>query len=160
MTVETLPRIFVHMRWADTRAREALRDAPGALVERALELYSHVLGAEHVWLTRLRGERQTVPVWPQLSLSEAEVLADEVHAGYDAYVAAIDFDELDRDVTYTNSAGQQFTSRVEDILVHVALHGSYHRGQVAMLIRDGGGTPASTDYIAFVRGAPAATRQG
>jgi len=39
------------------------------------------------------------------------------------------------------------------------MHGCYHRGQVAMLIRDGGGTPAPTDYIAFVRGAPAATRQ-
>ena len=66
--------------------------------------------------------------------------------------------DLDRDVTYTNSAGQEFTSRVEDILLHVVMHGSYHRGQVAMLIRDGGGTPAPTDYIAFVRGAPAATR--
>lgn len=160
MTSEALPKIFTHLRWADTRAREALRDAPGALVERALELYCHVLGAEHVWLKRIRGEKPTVPVWPQLSVREAAALADEVHAGLDAYVATIGLEELDREITYTNSAGQQFTSRVEDILVHVALHGSYHRGQVAILIRDGGGTPAPTDYIAFVRGAPAATRQG
>jgi uncharacterized damage-inducible protein DinB len=159
VTSDALPRVFAHLRWADLRARDALRDAPGALVERALELYGHVLGAEHIWLARLRGEKPTVAVWPRLSVPEAGALAARLHEGFDRYVATLSPDDLDRDVTYTNSAGQQFTSRVEDILVHVALHGSYHRGQVAMLIRDGGGTPAPTDYIAFVRGAPAATRQ-
>ena len=38
------------------------------------------------------------------------------------------------------------------------LHGAYHRGQIALLLREGGAEPAPTDYIAFVRGAPAATR--
>lgn len=160
MTTDALARLYAHMRWADTRAREALRDSPGALVERALELYCHVLGAEHVWLTRLRGDQATVAVWPRLSVRDAEVLAEQLHTSFDAYLDSLRPGDLDRDVTYANSAGQEFTSRVEDILLHVALHGSYHRGQVAMLIRDGGGTPAPTDYIAFVRGSPAATRQG
>ncbi len=160
MTTDALSRLYGHMRWADTRAREALRDTPGALVERALELYSHVLGAEHIWLARLRQEKATVAVWPRLSVNEAGRLAGELHAGFDAFLAALGPGDLDRDVAYTNSAGQEFTSRVEDILVHVAMHGSYHRGQVALLIRDGGGTPAPTDYIAYVRGSPAATRQG
>lgn len=160
MSVAALSRLFAHVRWADTRAREALRNDPGALVERALELYAHVLGAEHVWLARLRQEAPTVAVWPKLSIAEAGRLADQLHAGFDAYLAGLGAGDLDREVTYTNSAGQAFTSRREDILLHVALHGCYHRGQVAMLVRDGGGTPAPTDYIAFVRGAPAATRQG
>jgi len=160
MTSGAVSRLYGHMRWADTRVREALRDTPGALVERALELYGHVLGAEHVWLARLRQEKATVTVWPRLSVNEAARLADEVHAGFDGFLTALKPGGLDRDVTYTNSAGQEFTSRVEDILVHVAMHGSYHRGQVALLVRDGGGTPAPTDYIAFVRGSPAATRQG
>lgn len=160
MTTGALSRLYGHMRWADTQAREALRDAPGALVERALELYGHVLGAEHIWLARLRQEEATVAVWPRLSVSEAGRLADELHAGFEVFLAALGPGGLDRDVTYTNSAGQEFTSCVEDILVHVAMHGSYHRGQVALLIRDGGGTPAPTDYIAYVRGSPAATRQG
>lgn len=160
MTTGALSRLYGHMRWADTRAREALRDTPGALVERALDLYGHVLGAEHIWLARLRQEKATVAVWPRLSVSEAARLADEVHTGFDAFLAGLGPGDLDRDVTYTNSAGQRFSSRVEDILVHVAMHGSYHRGQVTLLIRDGGGIPASTDYIAYVRGSPAATRQG
>jgi uncharacterized damage-inducible protein DinB len=55
-----------------------------------------------------------------------------------------------------NSAGQAFTSTVEDILLHVCLHGQYHRGQVALLLREAGAAPATTDYIAFARGAPTA----
>ena len=159
MNTDALARLFDHMRWADSRARVALRDSPGALVERALELYCHVLGAEHVWLTRLKGEQATVAVWPRLSLSETEALAEQLHASFETYLDSLRPGDLDRDVTYTNSAGQAFTSRVEDILLHIVMHGSYHRGQVAMLIRDGGGTPAPSDYIAFVRGSPAATRQ-
>ena len=160
MNTDALARLFDHVRWADSRARVSLSDSPGALVERALELYCHVLGAEHVWLARLKGEQATVAVWPRLSLGETEALAAELHASFETYLDSLRPGDLDRDVTYTNSAGQEFTSRVEDILLHIVLHGSYHRGQVAMLIRDGGGTPAPTDYIAFVRGSPTATRQG
>jgi uncharacterized damage-inducible protein DinB len=73
------------------------------------------------------------------------------------YVDELEEADLTREIDYTNTAGRAFRSRVDDILTHVALHGSYHRGQLAMLARQGGGEPASTDYIAFVRGAPAAT---
>ena len=72
---------------------------------------------------------------------------------------AITSEGLSRGSTYRNSAGNQFTSTLEDILTHVTLHGSYHRGQVASLIRSAGDTPSPTDYIFFARGAPAATRQ-
>jgi hypothetical protein len=38
----------------------------------------------------------------------------------------------------------------------VVLHGQYHRGKVNLLLRQEGEQPAPTDYIAFVRGVPAA----
>ena len=61
-------------------------------------------------------------------------------------------------VRYRNGAGQEFTSTVEDILLRLCLHGAYHRGQIAWALRPSGVTPAATDFIAFIRGAPAATR--
>ena len=39
------------------------------------------------------------------------------------------------------------------------MHGSYHRGQVAMLLRQSGAEPLPTDYIVFVRGVPAAAQR-
>ncbi|MGH9479278.1 MAG: DinB family protein [Terriglobales bacterium] len=38
-----------------------------------------------------------------------------------------------------------------DILMHVALHSGYHRGQIAADMRSGGLEPAYTDYIHWRR---------
>ena len=150
-----LRKLVDHLRWADAAALEALRRSPGADA-RALTIYAHILGAEAVWLARLAGRRQEVAVWPVLSLDEASSLAVRNADELDAYVSSLAPEDLGREIQYRNSAGVELRSTIEDILLHVMLHGSYHRGQVALLIRTGGGEPASTDYVAFVRGVPAA----
>lgn len=150
-------RLVAQMAWADERVILALRRAARAN-DRALALYAHVLGAEHVWLTRLEGRDATVAVWPELDLDGCGRLAAENHAAYRRYVSRLSGDDLDRTVHYRNSAGDEFDSTIEDILLQVATHGAYHRGQIALLLRDAGNVPEPTDYIAFVRGAPAATR--
>ena len=60
-------------------------------------------------------------------------------------------DELSSTITYTNSSGQAHTSRVDDLVTHVAMHGHYHRGQAAMELRAAGHNPAVTDYIHATR---------
>jgi uncharacterized damage-inducible protein DinB len=154
---EHLKRLFEHMAWADTHALKALRESKGAS-ELAHSELAHVLGAEHVWLARLEGRPATVAVWPELSVDECEALAHETQAGFRAFVDREDESTLERTVHYRNSAGAAFNSKVSDILLHVALHGSYHRGKVAAALRASGAEPAATDYIGFVRGVPAATR--
>ena len=155
--LEHLRRLFAHLAWADARALQSLREATHPQ-DQARGLLAHVLGAEHVWLARLEGRPAAVAVWPALTLDECEALARENEQAYGRYLAALDAGSLDRTVHYRNSAGAEFDSRIEDILLHVALHGAYHRGQVAAAVRRGGDVPSPTDYLAFVRGAPAATR--
>ena len=152
-----LTKLVSHLAWADDRVLAGLRSAttPDAS---CLEVFAHVLAAEHVWLARLKGETPRHPVWPALSLEQCAGLVQSNQRDLTAYVAALVPADLPRGVTYTNSAGQEFTSSVEDILLHVCLHGTYHRGQIAWALRHGGGVPLPTDYIAFVRGVPAATR--
>jgi uncharacterized damage-inducible protein DinB len=152
-----LERLFEHMAWADERALKALRESEGAS-ELAHSELAHVLGVEHVWLARLEGRPATVAVWPTLSVDECEALARETQAGFHAFVDRHDDTTLERTVHYRNTAGAEFDSKVSDILLHVALHGSYHRGKVAAALRASAAEPAATDYIAFVRGVPAATR--
>jgi len=154
---DMLKRLFAHMEWADAQVQASFRTTPPPA--KALDLYAHILGAEHVWLTRLRRAKAEYAVWPALSLKDCEELASRNASEYASYVASADAAALATDIAYVNSAGQSFTSRVDDILVHVAMHGAYHRGQVALLVREAGSKPAPTDYIAFVRGAPAATRK-
>jgi uncharacterized damage-inducible protein DinB len=99
-------------------------------------------------------------VWPALTLDECEKLGKENVSAFDSLVSGLTPGLLEKPVTYRNSAGDEFTSTIEDMLTQVAMHGSYHRGQIAASIRAAGDTPSPTDYIAFARGAPAATRRG
>ena len=155
-----LTRMFAHLAWADACVHDALRAMPPSAAEaaRATELFAHIAAAEHVWLARLMGRPAEYPVWAKLDLARGAELAARTARELQQYVASLGAADLAREVGYTNSAGRAFRSRVDDILVHVAMHGAHHRGQIALLVRQGGGEPASTDYIAFVRGAPAATR--
>jgi len=146
------------MRWADDRTLASLHDAT-PVPPKALELYAHILGAEHVWLARLRQEPAAAAVWPVIGVADCRELAEANHAGFAALLSRLDQQALGREIPYTNSAGIAFRSTVEDMLLQVALHGCYHRGQVALALRESGAEPSATDFIAFVRGAPAATRQ-
>lgn len=151
--------LFAHMTWADERALLSLESA-GVVPLRALELFNHVLGTEAEWLARLEERPCEIAIWPSFGLAECRATALRNRNAYAAYLSRLLPDDLDRLVPYRNSRGVPFESRVEDILLHVAMHGSYHRGQVALVVRAEGEEPNATDYIAFVRGAPAATRVG
>lgn len=156
---EHFARLVKHLEWADQQALTSLRSAANPPAK-ALETYAHILGSEHVWLSRLYGMPPQFAVWPNLTLVECEAVAAENAAQYRKLVDALNDDALERGITYKNSSGDEYTSTLEDILTHVFMHGSYHRGQVASLVRAGGAKPSPTDYIFFTRGSPAATRQG
>lgn len=156
--LRTLFRLQEHLAWADRRAGQALAALPTPEAS-ALELYGHVLGAEAVWLSRLTETPATVAVWPMLSVAECLALAADLDRGYYDFLWGLSPADLRRMVSYKNSAGQAFQNTVEDILLHVCLHGCYHRGQIAVRLRAGGAEPLPTDYIAFVRGTAAATRR-
>jgi uncharacterized damage-inducible protein DinB len=74
---------------------------------------------------------------------------DRNAAAYAEFLARLG--ESNPPVTYTNSKGETFTNSASDILAQVFSHGCYHRGQIAALVKRGGGTPAMTDFIFFVR---------
>ncbi|MBK5186626.1 MAG: DinB family protein [Gemmatimonadaceae bacterium] len=150
-----LGKLIDHLEWADRRVLDSLR-AMSHPDQRALDLYAHVLGAEHVWLSRIREVVPREKVWPELTVDRAAELAAGNAAALRALLESLSPDQLQRKVAYSNSAGTAFESTVEDMLLQIALHGCYHRGQVAMVVRGAGAEPAPTDYIAFVRGAPAA----
>ena len=152
-------KLYSHIAWADARLLDALRAALTPPSETVRE-YAHVLGADETWLARLQGRPQRIPVWPSVTLAELPDLAAAVHEGYRDYLRTLDDQALGRRIAYTNSAGSSFENAVGDILLHVALHAQYHRGKINLLLRQAGLEPAPIDFIAWVRGAPAATTLG
>lgn len=56
-----------------------------------------------------------------------------------------------RVVTYRNTQGVTFRTPVIEVLMQVFSHGVYHRGQIALVLRQAGIEPVNTDFITFVR---------
>ncbi len=148
--LEALKRLIRHMQWADGEVLARMREAGTG--GGAVTLFAHVLAAERLWHMRLVGEDWTSQaVWPELMLKECAALVAENAATYEGYMATLDEAALARPVTYTNSKGVTYTNTVGDILLHVAMHGSHHRGQIATMLRRAETDPPYVDYIAFVR---------
>lgn len=149
-----LTELWEHRSWADGLVLEALEICPGA--EEAWREYDHVLGVEETWLARLEGRDPIVPVWPEPSDAERTELREHLEEGFGAYLERLGAPALDDEVAYTNSAGLDFETPVGDVLLHVFLHGHYHRGKLNLMLREAGCEPAPVDFIGFVRGVPAA----
>ncbi|MBE3554365.1 MAG: hypothetical protein IMW85_05085 [Thermicanus sp.] len=49
------------------------------------------------------------------------------------------------------SKGERFTNHLEEIIHHIVNHGTYHRGNIAAMVRQLGQTGVSTDYIDDLR---------
>lgn len=147
--LELIKRLFAYDAWANARALDSLRAAQGS---KALAPLAHLLVAEKIWLMRLRGEdTSAIDKSPELSHAECESLALELRASYASYLDSLGEGDLGSPLTYKNFKGTEFRTPVADVLTHVAMHGTYHRGQVAKAMRAEGAAPADTDYITFVR---------
>jgi uncharacterized damage-inducible protein DinB len=138
-------RLFRYDDWANREELRTLRESENSQAHRLL---AHIIGTEWVWYARLRGEPPREAVWPEISLDGCEQSLDLIGSFWMEFISDAD---LDATVPYKNSKGEPWTSRIEDILMHVVLHGAYHRGQIATLMRAGGEEPVMTDYIHCVR---------
>jgi uncharacterized damage-inducible protein DinB len=144
------PRLFAYDTWANQAMIAGLRGA-GEMPPRPLAVMAHIIGAEWVWWSRLRGEPARHPVWPALTLEQCVGEAAELGTVWSRFVGKLSPASLAGGVAYTNSKGERYESTVGDILLHVTLHSAYHRGQIASAIRAAGHTPPYTDFIHAVR---------
>jgi uncharacterized damage-inducible protein DinB len=143
-------RLLHYDQWANAETLRNLRDSAGAPLS-AVRWMAHIIGAEYVWLARLREEAPNVPVWPGFDLDACAARLEELESAWVQWLELLDAESLGEGVGYRNTKGEFWTSTMDDILTHVILHSAYHRGQIASAVRAGGETPAYTDFIHAVR---------
>ena len=143
-----LRRLLDYDVWANQQTLASL--AGGTPPLRSLKWIAHIVGAECLWLARIRGESSPLAVWPDLSIVECRRWLADVSAQLPLVLHTHE-GSLDQSVSYTNSQGEGWSSTVEEILSHLTVHSAYHRGQIASDLRAAGMTPAYTDYIHATR---------
>lgn len=143
-------RLFDYDLWGN---REALKSLEGlADTERPRRYFRHVIGAERIWLSRFETpEHPSVDAWPELTLEECGPAVEALHQRWMALLDTLTPERMAQDLVYRNTKGQEFRTPIADVLLHLAMHSAYHRGQVAAAVRETGGKPAATDYVVYVR---------
>ena len=149
MNLSDFQRMFTYNDWANREVLASFRkNGTGA---KSVRYMAHVLAAEQLWLDRLDGHDQKVAVWPEPDINFCETLAAELAGSWQNFLGRTGEQGLSRTITYKNSKGENWASRVDDVLMHVIMHAAYHRGQIASDMRAAGLTPVLTDFIHAVR---------
>lgn len=158
--LETLRNLFDFGRWANRTildsvaaltAEEYARPIGGSFGSVQGTLV-HLYGADWIWLERFHGRSpRALPEGDELlPLDALTGKWREVEAGQRAYMDTLTPERLAEPLSYVAFSGDKFTRRLGDALLHLANHGTYHRGQVVTLLRQLGHKPASTDYLRFI----------
>jgi len=139
---------------AEQLSPEALSRSLGSSFSSVLDTLVHIHFAEWIWYQRWQGSSPTAG--PDKSqLVSVAALRDEwrpLEREIRTFVESLGPAGLLRVIEYKTMNGQPGTSAYWQMIVHVVNHGSYHRGQVATMLRQLGAKPAqSTDMIVFFR---------
>lgn len=144
ITLSTLATLYDYHYWANAR----LLAACGALTPEQWDrplghswgsvhgVLAHMLAAETLWLTRWQGASPTSLRQPE----EFPTLADlrrawaEVEANLRGFLRQCDDARLNRDLHYTTTKGVPQVQLLGELMLHVANHGTHHRGELAAML--------------------------
>lgn len=137
---------FDYDHWANKRLFDLINTTPDA-PEKASILAAHILNAQRIWISRMREEESPLEVWQEIPTEKWPYWMDR---NREDMTLILNQKQGNLVVQYRNADGVTFRSSQSDILQHVLMHGSYHRGQIAQLIRPMTDVPY-TDFIFYTR---------
>jgi uncharacterized damage-inducible protein DinB len=145
-------------RWADrglydvvSNNLERLKSEDAALM---LQILDHIHTVDEIFQHHLQGVPHTYRAPRSEQMPEFRALADsakETDDWYASYVANLEPHELEQPVDFTFTSGKPARLQRGQILLHVCLHGTYHRGNAGALLQLRGFEPSRdsvTDFLA------------
>jgi uncharacterized damage-inducible protein DinB len=169
MSPELVRQLFAYDAWANRRTLEACATLTPEQFTRELgssfssirDTLAHIVGAQFVWLERFHGRVPAglLPPSDFPDLASVTARSNHLQQGLTDYVAALSGESLAGNFEYQDLKGRTHSNLRWQALQHLANHGTYHRGQIATLLRQLGVKPISTDLIAFYRERAAAAAQ-
>ena len=126
---------------------EIYLDNKDSFNEKMISLLNHILNAQQVWNSRIIFE-DSFGVW---QINPDEKLLEINQSNFENSVNILNERNLDEIIGYRNSKGDEFQNSIQEIFFHFINHSTYHRGQIAMLMKQAGLEPINTDYVFYKR---------
>jgi len=161
MKPEHVRSLFDFDSWANHRLLEVSRGLNSEKFTRNLnssfpsvrDTLTHILDAQWFWLERFQGRSHDRMPSPDrfTEVAALENHWNEIEPGIRSFVRSRSAADLETLHIYQTTSGKRFSNPFSQSLIHLVNHGTYHRGQVAAMLRQVGATPPATDLIVFYR---------
>ena len=165
VNAKALTDLYRHMEWADAAVWTAvLASASGKTDAKLREGLYHLHVVQRAFLRAWRGEARETP-YPKFADAPSLLAWGRTYYGDAvAYMGTLAGDKISQPmpVPWAAMVEKRLGRRPEpttigETALQVALHSTYHRGQINARLGAVGGEPAAVDYIAWVwLGRPAA----
>jgi len=122
-----------------------------------LLILDHIHAVDRIFQCHLQGVPHTFRAPRSEVLPELEALkrsTEEVDDWYASYVWNLTDKDLDESVDFVFTSGKPARMRRSEIILHVCMHGTYHRGNAGALLQLKGLKPSPdsvTDYLEHVQ---------
>jgi uncharacterized damage-inducible protein DinB len=151
MRSEEARELLAYDDWANEGMARVLEKA-ATLPAKIRSTWAHLAATEDLWYARCAGDDyKRIAVWPDIDVPEASKRARAANRRWREMVNAVSDHDFARRVTFTNSRGEPCADEVGHIVRHLVNHGTHHRAQIALILRESGIEPANLDYIIFCR---------
>jgi uncharacterized damage-inducible protein DinB len=148
-------------RWADRSLYEAVsRNLDRLSNEEAsimLRILDHIHSVDRIFQHHLQGLPHTFKAPRSETVPDLQTLADgarEVDDWYASYVGSLAEKDFEQPLDFVFTSGKPARMRRGEIILHVCMHGTYHRGNAGAVLQLKGLTPsrdAITDFLEDAR---------
>ncbi len=161
MTPDEMRVLYDYNAWANRRHLEAVGKVTteeflrpmGSSFGSLRDTTAHIYGAELVWLERFQG--RSLPALPDAKQFQDVPSLKEKWLEHEArllsFVGGLKQEDLDRVIEYKTLKFGVYRNPLWQSMQHVVNHGTYHRGQVATLLRQLGAQAVLTDLMHYYR---------
>ncbi|MCU0411000.1 MAG: DinB family protein [Bacteroidetes bacterium] len=160
MTPREISALYEYDRWATLKMLESVASLDSAKQQQDLGTsfssihgtLVHLLSADRVWLQRWLG-KLVVPLKPE-DMPTIDVLKKQWDAHFlemENFIRSLNDEVLAAPRPYTDFKGNTHTQPLVQQLQHKVNHSTYHRGQVAVMLRMLGSRAHGTDLITYFR---------
>ncbi len=161
MTPEEMRLLYDYNAWANRRALDSCAPLPEEQFRRDLscsfrsvrDTLAHLMGAEWIWYERWHGRSPAaLPEAEQFpNLASVRARWVEIERDIMTFVAGLTAEDLVRIHEFHTLTMGTAASPLWQSMQHLVNHSTYHRGQIAAMLRQLGAKPVSTDLIRYYR---------
>jgi uncharacterized damage-inducible protein DinB len=161
MTPQEMRTLYDYNAWANHRSLDAASaltaerfvQPMGSSFGSVRDTLGHIYGGEWVWLERFQGRSpSSLPDTTQFKdVASLRERWNELEKRLLDFVRGLTQTDLDRVFEYRTLKFGVYRNPLWESMQHLVNHGTYHRGQVATLLRQLGAQPIATDLMHFYR---------